>query len=387
MIAEEYKNIYQYENFYWWYLILDELVEHFVALKSGNSKIKFLEAGCGTGRILKKFSKYGEGFGIDSSPIAIDLCKSRGLKNISLADLNSWKPESKFNLIISLDVLYHQSIKNFEQILDTFYNALYNHGSLILNLPAFSCLKREHDQVVGGNRRFRKSELKNALQKKGFLVEILTYRYPILFVFILLSKIFSSRSSKGSDLTPIHPFLNNLLYLFHKIENTLIKMGISIPFGSSVFVLAHKVSDSPAINSDYPSISSKKDLTPAFFTQLFKYSFVGVFNTLIGLSVIYILYNFFHFGYVFANIGGHAAGLLNSFIWNKRWTFQSSKHFSTEIIPFITVFGISYFINLVVVIFSVEFLKINPNYSQVLGIAAYSLTNFLVNRKWTFSKQ
>ena len=84
---------------------------------------------------------------------------------------------------------------------------------------------------------------------------------------------------------------------------------------------------------------------------------------------------------------GYSLGLINSFIWNKRWTFKSENHYSKEIIPFLIVFIVSYIANLVVTIFSVEILRIDPNISQVIGIGAYTLTNFLSNRRWTFSEK
>jgi len=123
-----------------------------------------------------------------------------------------------------------------------------------------------------------------------------------------------------------------------------------------------------------------------FFRQLFKYSIVGIFNTAIGLTVIYFFFNVLSFNYIIANIIGYACGLVNSFVWNKNWTFKSSQHYSKEIVPFLIVFGISYAANLLAVIISVEFIKIHPNIAQILGIAAYSSTNFLINRYWTFSR-
>jgi len=123
-----------------------------------------------------------------------------------------------------------------------------------------------------------------------------------------------------------------------------------------------------------------------FFRQLFKYSIVGIFNTAIGLTVIYFFFNVLSFNYIVANIIGYACGFVNSFVWNKNWTFKSSQHYSKEIVPFLIVFGISYAANLFAVIISVEFIKIHPNIAQILGIAAYSSTNFLINRYWTFSR-
>lgn len=390
MNEAEYKNIHQYENSYWWYLVLDDLVEYYVSSSMSNGPLKLLDAGCGTGRAMKKLLKYGEVFGIDFSPTAIKICKERGLKNIQVADLNTWKSEQKYNMILSLDVLYHQSLTDYENILGSFHDTLLDDGILILNLPAFNILKRQHDIVVGGGRRFRKQEIKNVLIKKGFAIDTITYRYPLLFLFIAVKKIFVKNENKiDSDLGRINPIINNMLYFIHKIENEIIKMGISIPFGSSIFVVVKKTK---AISTKQKSVAlglaakfKRYIMSRKIYNQLIKYSVVGLFNTTIGLAVIFLFYNIFHVNYIVSNIFGYLAGLINSFIWNKRWTFHSEKHYSKEIFPFLIVFALSFLLNLIVVVLSVELLQINPNIAQILGITAYSLCNFFINKYWTFS--
>jgi len=395
MDKDEYKNIFDNENSFWWYRVLDDLVEYYVKASIPTKSLKILDAGCGTGRMMTVLSKYGTVFGIDASPISIEMCKSKGLTNVNIADLNNWSAENEFNFIVSLDVLYHQSFDSIDNIINSFNKALCSNGMLILNLPAFNILKRGHDNIVGGNKRFQLKEIKNILTKNGFHIYGKSYRHPILFVFILLRKlILTNKMKQKSDLAPLYPAVNQLLYLFHKIENEFIKMGFSMPFGSSLFIVAKKdggvnnhLDNDQALNRN-GFISKVKIYAESntILNQLFRYSLVGILNTIIGLSVIYLLFNFFHFGYILSNIGGYAFGLVNSFIWNKKWTFKSSQHYSKEIIPFLIVFGISYSINLLVVVFSVELLGIHPNIAQLIGIAAYSLSNFLINKYWTFSK-
>lgn len=118
--------------------------------------------------------------------------------------------------------------------------------------------------------------------------------------------------------------------------------------------------------------------------QLVKYSIIGIFNTLIGLGVIYFSYNILKLNYIVSNAIGYIFGLINSFFWNKNWTFQSSKSTARSIFPFLLVFLLSYFGNLAIVIFSVDYLGIHPNIAQLFGILTYSTINFVLNKFWTF---
>src|SRR3990172_13163837 len=125
MEIREYQNIYTLENTYWWYKVLDSLVENSVKKYFQNRRIKILDAGCGTGRILEKLSSFGETEGIDFSPEAIKYCILRGQRNVKLANINEWKSGTKkYDLIVSLDVLYHKAIENEEKTLKSFNEVL-----------------------------------------------------------------------------------------------------------------------------------------------------------------------------------------------------------------------------------------------------------------------
>ncbi len=118
--------------------------------------------------------------------------------------------------------------------------------------------------------------------------------------------------------------------------------------------------------------------------QGYRFIIVGIFNTVIGVSIIYACYNFLHINYKISNILGYACGLINSFIWNKRWTFKSKKDPKLEIFLFFLMFGVSYALNLIGVIICVERLMINPNIAQLIGIAFYTSSNFFGNKYITF---
>lgn len=119
--------------------------------------------------------------------------------------------------------------------------------------------------------------------------------------------------------------------------------------------------------------------------QFIKYSIVGVSNAIIGFGTMFLLYNFFNVNYILSNTCGYILGLINSFIWNKRWTFRSGKHYSKEILQFFVVFVISYISNLIFLVIFVEIFHINQNIAFILSSTIYVLVGFTANRLWTFS--
>ncbi len=59
--------------------------------------------------------------------------------------------------------------------------------------------------------------------------------------------------------------------------------------------------------------------------QAIKYGVVGLSNTLITMIVIWVMMKIFGCREGLSNLTGYVAGILNSFIWNKQWTFKGSS--------------------------------------------------------------
>lgn len=75
-----------------------------------------------------------------------------------------------------------------------------------------------------------------------------------------------------------------------------------------------------------------------FIAQGLKFSFVGVLNTVIGFGTVFVLTNFFKTSYEISIAIGNILGFINSFIWNKYFTFNVKKFKFIEVILFILVF-------------------------------------------------
>jgi len=166
------------------------------------------------------------------------------LGGVGIQDLNEWDPPERFyHVVTCIDVLCHSAVRDVSAALAKFHMSLKKNGMLILNLPAFECLSRHHDVVVNTVRRCRRSEMGPTLRAAGFEVEASTYRLAILFLIILMRKllgVFETANTPSSDLKVLPPFVNSLMLSINRAENLLISNGISLPLGSSLFVVARK---------------------------------------------------------------------------------------------------------------------------------------------------
>jgi SAM-dependent methyltransferase len=246
MDKSEYARMYHLETNFWWYKVLHELVDYTIKKNKKEDKINILDAGCGTGRMMEICQKYGTVTGVDYSADAVHFAKKRGLNNIEIGDLNNYQFENEtYDTVVCLDVLYHSAIQNDLAVVEKFYHALKDDGILIINLPAFEYLKRPHDIVVHTRKRYRKKDFINELKKIGFIILKSGYRMPHLYFIILGTKLFSKKTmitESESDLKELPVWLNTMLFYFGRIENWFFNHGVSLPVGSSLFIVAKKSS-------------------------------------------------------------------------------------------------------------------------------------------------
>ncbi|MDR0412174.1 MAG: GtrA family protein [Dysgonamonadaceae bacterium] len=143
--------------------------------------------------------------------------------------------------------------------------------------------------------------------------------------------------------------------------------------------------------------------------QAFRYGIVGILNTLLTAAVIWFMMRFV-FGLKgeqdaapeavsLSNITGYAAGIINSFIWNRKWTFKSQKNWRIDFFKFTGAFFICYLPQLLLVMIlngsgivptlrfgfpEREYVLSSPYTCQLAGIVFFTLLNFLCNKYYTF---
>lgn len=121
--------------------------------------------------------------------------------------------------------------------------------------------------------------------------------------------------------------------------------------------------------------------------QAIKYGIVGIGNTVITAVAIWILMKLFGCSDIVSNIIGYVAGLLNSFVWNKQWTFHSSTGWVRGATRFGVVFGICYLLQLGLLLYVLNpYLPIDPYFNQLIAMAFYTVINFVMNKFYTFKR-
>jgi putative flippase GtrA len=134
-------------------------------------------------------------------------------------------------------------------------------------------------------------------------------------------------------------------------------------------------------------VNTDRILNRTNIAQFIKFSFVGVLNTLVGFGSFLIFYYLFNIQYVLSNTLSYIPGLINSFIWNKIWTFASRGDRRLEAVLFLIVFIPCFLIQNGVLIFLKEIVRINVIISQIISMFIYTVLGFILNKTITFNKK
>jgi len=148
--------------------------------------------------------------------------------------------------------------------------------------------------------------------------------------------------------------------------------------------------------------------------QFSKFIVVGFSNFIVSFVVFYYLYNYWKLSAIFysllgqagrnlenivlqagaasldatlANIVGYSAGIINSFTWNKLWTFEAKKKTAKQ-------FGRFLVLNLFCLLLSSAFLFVFTDYLGwaylpvwFITMGIITLVNFAVSKYWVFIEE
>jgi len=123
-------------------------------------------------------------------------------------------------------------------------------------------------------------------------------------------------------------------------------------------------------------------------TRILRFIIIGSLNALITYLVIWIMMDIMGCNYLWSNIAGYIAALINNFFWSKYWIFTSRDgKYWREVPLFLLAFGFAYGTQFLALLLMVEIFEMNKYLAQFLGLFVYGAVNFIMNRKVTFTQK
>ncbi len=254
MEKEQYEILYRLEESHWWYLGMRRMVDSLLQPYLDRDRpLRILDAGCGTGGMVKHLQQFGTVVGLDLSDDALALCRRRDLPHLSRGSVERLPfAGDSFDLLTSLDVLYHRAVVDDWLALSEFYRVLRPGGVLLLRVPAYDWLRGAHDVAVHTRHRYSHRELVLKLYGSGFRLQKLTYANALLFPVAAAKRLVEdSRHPLRLDLEMPSPVINRLLLGVLSLESALMRR-VSFPWGLSLVAVAVK----PSVVSPQPSTVS-----------------------------------------------------------------------------------------------------------------------------------
>ena len=124
-----------------------------------------------------------------------------------------------------------------------------------------------------------------------------------------------------------------------------------------------------------------------------KFILVGIINTIVGTSVMFLCYNAFHLNYWVSSAMNYIIGSIVSYFLNKYFTFQNKQRSWKIVIKFIVNISVCYLIAygvakpLVARILSGQSVTIQENRAMLVGMCLFVGLNYLGQRFFAFKKE
>lgn len=149
-----------------------------------SSDLDICDLGCGRGWLSHELSKFGTVTGVDLSEKGIELAqkKWRDVSNFEVHDILNWRPNNKYDIVISSEVIEH--IQQKEMYVETIRNILKPNGILILTTPN-GRVRGNWDKAGMGTQIIEEwltpKELKNLFNESMELILLKTFIFDFCY--------------------------------------------------------------------------------------------------------------------------------------------------------------------------------------------------------------
>ncbi len=243
MEKSEFDNIAHRDAFHFWHIGRREiLVRHIARFIPKSQEHLVLDVGCGPGGNIGILKPFGRVTGLDQSTYGLSYAKDKGYEKLLEGDLlNLPFPDESFDMVSSLDVFEH--IQDDTTAMRECMRVLKAGGILVATAPAHPFLWNEHDLRLHHVRRYASREIKQKVAGASlrvlFFSHFLTLGVPGILARNTLKLLRPSRAKSDVYSEDSGPILNAFFLFVMRIEQRLMRF-ISLPFGSSLLIIAKK---------------------------------------------------------------------------------------------------------------------------------------------------
>lgn len=132
----------------------------------------------------------------------------------------------------------------------------------------------------------------------------------------------------------------------------------------------------------------------AIFTDktFMKFVMVGIVNTIVGTTIMFVFYNVFHLNYWISSASNYFFGSLISFILNKHFTFNYHKNNSFAFLKFSINIVICYLLAYGIAKPFIRYILFNydktiqENIALFVGMCLFVISNYLGQRFFAFKQ-
>ena len=119
--------------------------------------------------------------------------------------------------------------------------------------------------------------------------------------------------------------------------------------------------------------------------ETIKFVLVGILNTIVGYGSYFIGITL-GLHYTISLLISTIIGIIHSFFWNKYWTFKSKGNIKTELAKFISVYAISFFANLGILVLLIEKFNIGKKIAGLYSLILITIISYFGHKLWSFRK-